>query len=128
MLGPLHSEAQRDTLEEQVSATLAAGGELLAGGRRPDGDGLDAGWFYEPTLILEPPHDSKVAVEEVFGPALPIWKVRGLDEAMFRGSSVAIARSVTPWTHVARAWTRRRQTSRGSGPGKQRSPATKSFS
>src|SRR5439155_1901579 len=57
MIGPLHSESQRETLEAQVSATLSQGGELLAGGKRPDGDELASGWFYEPTLILEPPHD-----------------------------------------------------------------------
>src|SRR4029453_5599217 len=72
--------------EQQVSSTLARGGELLVGGKRPHDDELASGWFYEPTLILEPPHDSKVAVEEVFGPALPIWKVRGLDEAIERAN------------------------------------------
>jgi succinate-semialdehyde dehydrogenase/glutarate-semialdehyde dehydrogenase len=98
MLGPLHSAAQRETLERQVSDTLERGGELLAGGRRPDGDGLAAGWFYEPTLILEPPHDSRVGVEEVFGPALPIWKVRGLDEAIERANASRFGLGSSIWT------------------------------
>jgi succinate-semialdehyde dehydrogenase/glutarate-semialdehyde dehydrogenase len=98
MLGPLHSEAQRETLEEQVSSTLAQGGELLTGGKRPDGDGLANGWFYEPTLILEPPHGSKVAVEEVFGPALPIWKVGGLDEAIERANASQFGLGSSIWT------------------------------
>jgi acyl-CoA reductase-like NAD-dependent aldehyde dehydrogenase len=98
MIGPLHSEAQRETLEEQVSATLAQGGELLAGGKRPAGDEFANGWFYEPTLILEPPHDSKVAVEEVFGPALPIWKVRGLNEAIERANSSQFGLGSSIWT------------------------------
>jgi acyl-CoA reductase-like NAD-dependent aldehyde dehydrogenase len=98
MIGPLHSESQRETLEEQLADTLAQGGELLAGGRRPAGDELVAGWFYEPTLILEPPHDSKVAVEEVFGPALPIWKVRGLDEAIERANASQFGLGSSIWT------------------------------
>jgi len=98
MLGPLHSEAQRATLEEQVSDTLARGGELLAGGGRPDGTELEAGWFYEPTLIFEPPHESKVAVEEVFGPALPIWTVRGLDEAIERANASQFGLGSSVWT------------------------------
>lgn len=98
MLGPLHSEAQRDTLEEQVSSTLAQGGELLAGGKRPEADELASGWFYEPTLILEPPHDSKVALEEVFGPALPIWKVGGLDEAIERANASRFGLGSSIWT------------------------------
>jgi acyl-CoA reductase-like NAD-dependent aldehyde dehydrogenase len=98
MIGPLHSESQRETLEEQVSSTLARGGELLAGGKRPNGNELASGWFYEPTLILEPPHDSKVAVEEVFGPALPIWKVSGLDEAIERANASQFGLGSSIWT------------------------------
>ena len=106
MLGPLHSEAQRETLEGQISATLERGGELLAGGRRPAGDGLAAGWFYEPTLILEPPHDSRAAVEEVFGPALPIWRVRGLDEAIERANASQFGLGSSIWTRDLTAATR----------------------
>ena len=77
ILGPLHSESQRDALEEQVSDDAlrrrrAARRRQAARRRRSS----PRGWFYEPTLIREPPHDSRVAVEEVFGPALPIWEVR----------------------------------------------------
>ena len=98
MLGPLHSETQRATLEEQVADTLADGGELLVGGKRPDGDALAAGWFYEPTLILEPPHDSRVAAEEVFGPALPIWSVSGLEEAIERANASQFGLGSSIWT------------------------------
>jgi len=98
MLGPLHSEAQREALEGQVTATLERGGEMLAGGKRPDNDALAGGWFFEPTLILEPPHDSRVSVEEVFGPALPIWRVRGLDEAIERANASRFGLGSSIWT------------------------------
>jgi acyl-CoA reductase-like NAD-dependent aldehyde dehydrogenase len=98
MIGPLHSQAQLDTLEEQVAATLAVRGELLAGGKRPDGDEFGNGWFYEPTLVLEPSHDSKVAVEEVFGPVLPIWRVSGLDEALARANASQFGLGSSIWT------------------------------
>jgi succinate-semialdehyde dehydrogenase/glutarate-semialdehyde dehydrogenase len=98
MLGPLHSEAQRETLERQVETTLEQGGELLSGGRRPDGDEYAAGWFYEPTLVREPPHDSPLATEEVFGPALPIWRVGGLDEAIERANASEFGLGSSIWT------------------------------
>ena len=98
MIGPLHSESQRSTVEEQVSATLEQGGELLRGGKRPDGAEYASGWFYEPTLVLEPPHDSKLSVEEVFGPALPIWKVRSLDEAIERANASQFGLGSSIWT------------------------------
>jgi succinate-semialdehyde dehydrogenase/glutarate-semialdehyde dehydrogenase len=98
LLGPLHSEPQRKILEEQLSTTLSRGGELLAGGRRPEAEALANGWFYEPTLVLEPPHDSPLAVEEVFGPALPIWKVAGLDEAIERANASQFGLGSSIWT------------------------------
>ena len=97
-IGPLHSEAQRATLEDQIDSTLARGGELLAGGGRPAGDEYANGWFYEPTLILEPPHDSKLATEEVFGPALPIWRIRGLDEGIARANASEFGLGSSIWT------------------------------
>ena len=98
MIGPLHSESQRETLEDQLSQTLAQGGELLVGGTRPEGEQFANGWFYEPTLILEPPHDSTVAVEEVFGPALPIWRVGGLEEALERANASQFGLGSSIWT------------------------------
>jgi succinate-semialdehyde dehydrogenase/glutarate-semialdehyde dehydrogenase len=98
-LGPMHSEAQRAKIEEQVEDARASGGEVLVGGRRPDGDLYESGWFYEPTLILEPGHDSKVGVEEVFGPALPIWRVSGLDEAIERANASLYGLGSSIWTH-----------------------------
>ena len=98
MIGPLHSEAQREILEDQLAATLASGGELLTGGRRPDGSEYANGWFYEPTVVREPPHDSKLAVEEVFGPALPVWAVCDLDEAIARANGTEFGLGSSIWT------------------------------
>jgi acyl-CoA reductase-like NAD-dependent aldehyde dehydrogenase len=97
-LGPLHSERQRAEIEEQVEDARQSG-EVLVGGRRPEGDGYDKGWYYEPTLILEPARDSRVATEEVFGPVLPIWKVSGLDEAIERANDSPFGLGSSIWTH-----------------------------
>ena len=97
-IGPLHSETQRTILEEQVDSTLERGGELLTGGKRPDGDEYASGWFYEPTLILEPPHDSKMATEEVFGPALPIWRIGSLEEGVERANASEFGLGSSVWT------------------------------
>jgi acyl-CoA reductase-like NAD-dependent aldehyde dehydrogenase len=98
MIGPLHSETQRATLEDQVDSTLAAGCEVITGARRPDGEEYSGGWFYEPTLILEPPHDSKVATEEVFGPALPIWRISSLEEGIARANESEFGLGSSVWT------------------------------
>jgi acyl-CoA reductase-like NAD-dependent aldehyde dehydrogenase len=97
-LGPLHSERQRAEIEEQVEDARNSG-EILVGGGRPEGDQYADGWFYEPTLILEPARDSRVATEEVFGPVLPIWKVSGLDEAIERANDSPFGLGSSIWTH-----------------------------
>ncbi|HEX4992798.1 MAG TPA: aldehyde dehydrogenase family protein [Rubrobacteraceae bacterium] len=98
MLGPLHSPRQRDLLEEQVADAVDSGAEVLHGAKRPEGDSYDKGSFYEPTLLLEPARDSRVATEEVFGPALPIWRVRDMEEALAlaNGSIYGLGSSI--WT------------------------------
>jgi succinate-semialdehyde dehydrogenase/glutarate-semialdehyde dehydrogenase len=98
-LGPMHSERQRAEVEAQVQDARESGGEVLTGGRRPEGEHLERGWFHEPTIVLEPSHESRMATEEVFGPALPIWKVSGLDEAIARANASIYGLGSSIWTH-----------------------------
>ena len=99
MLGPLHSRRQRDLLEEQVNDAIDSGAEVLHGARVLEGDGLsEKGHFYEPTLLVEPSQDSRVATEEVFGPALPVWRVRDMDEALERANSLIFGLGSSIWT------------------------------
>ncbi len=81
-MGPLHTAQQRDEVEAQVADAVRKGARVLAGGKRPDGAEYEKGNFLMPTLLADASMDSKVVTEEVFGPALPIWRVKNLDEAI----------------------------------------------
>ena len=96
-LGPLHSERQRARMEEQPGRrwSAAASDRRRRPARRP---ALAAGWFHEPTIVVDPPQDSPMAQEEVFGPALPIWRVRDFDEALRLANDSPFALGSSVWT------------------------------
>jgi succinate-semialdehyde dehydrogenase/glutarate-semialdehyde dehydrogenase len=97
-MGPMHTAAGRAEMARQIERTLAAGGSLLAGGGPPEDPELGEGFFYMPTVVVDPPHDSPMATEEVFGPALPIWRVRDLDEAIERANDSQFGLGSSVWT------------------------------
>src|SRR5438094_136633 len=98
IVGPLHTAAQRDEVEEQVNDAVKRGARLLAGGKRPAGDAFAKGNFYLPTLLVDVDEDSKVVQEEVFGPALPIMHVKDLDEAIEKANNSIYGLGSSVWT------------------------------
>ncbi len=97
-LGPLHSAVQRDAVERQVRETVEAGGRILTGGSRPDAPELSDGHFYLPTVVDNVPDDAPMATEEVFGPALPLFRVKSLDEAIRRANASPYGLGSSIWT------------------------------
>ena len=106
ILGPLHTEAVRERLEAQLADGIESGGKVLMGGERPRDTELDGGWYFEPTIISEPSHDSRLAREEVLGPVLPVWSVADLDEAIERANASPFGLGSSIWTRDLDAATR----------------------
>lgn len=77
-MGPLVSAAARDAIHGLVTRAVAQGAVLEAGGVVPGGPGH----FYPPTLLSACRQDMEIVQEEIFGPVLPVLKVRNLDEAL----------------------------------------------
>lgn len=73
--GPLIRAVARDRTERYVAIAQDEGATLVAGGQRPEG--LDKGFYFQPTLFDNVRNDSRLAQEEVFG---PIGAVIGFDD------------------------------------------------
>lgn len=68
-LGPVVNSAQFDRIQSLISAGIAEGATLVAGGPgRPEG--LNRGYYVRPTVFADVRNDMTVAVEEIFGPVI----------------------------------------------------------
>ncbi|MFF2653638.1 aldehyde dehydrogenase family protein [Streptomyces sp. NPDC058045] len=74
-VGPLVSEAAARRVESWVDEAVAAGAELLTGGKRE-------GASYAPTVLAGVPGGVTLATEEVFGPVLTVTRAEG-EQAAF---------------------------------------------
>jgi hypothetical protein len=68
VVGPVITSAHRDRIESYVQAGRDEGGEILAGGARPEKP--DRGFYVSPTLIAGCRAGMKVVQEEIFGPVI----------------------------------------------------------
>jgi acyl-CoA reductase-like NAD-dependent aldehyde dehydrogenase len=97
-MGPIHIQSQRQEVEEQVEDAKARGAKTLFGGERPKGGDMDKGNFYLPTLLTNVPDDARVTTEEVFGPALPVYTFKTIDEAIEKANASEYGLGSSIWT------------------------------
>ncbi|GGR15136.1 hypothetical protein GCM10010282_04250 [Streptomyces roseolus] len=67
-LGPLVARRQQRRSLDYIGIGQAEGAKLLTGGGRPEG--LDRGWYVEPTLFGDVDNAVRIAREEIFGPVI----------------------------------------------------------
>lgn len=80
IMGPVISAAQRARCERYVALAQDHGGRVAYGGGRPDG--LERGYYVEPTVLDLPDNAGPAARDEIFGPVIGIIGYRDLDDAV----------------------------------------------
>lgn len=80
-MGPVVSETQWNKIQGLIQAGIDEGATLVAGGTgRPEG--LEKGFYVQPTVFSDVSNDMTIAREEIFGPVLSIIPYDSEDEAV----------------------------------------------
>lgn len=74
-LGPVIDQQAADDIESRIKDALAKGGKLLLGNKRK-------GNIIYPTIIDYTPLNSRLIVDETFGPVLPVIRYKHLSQAI----------------------------------------------
>jgi succinate-semialdehyde dehydrogenase/glutarate-semialdehyde dehydrogenase len=99
-IGPLARPSLVADLDSQVQRSIAAGARVVTGGAPRPGPGC----FYEPTILDHVTPDMAAAIEETFGPAAAVIRVKNADEAVALANATEFGLGAALWTgDVARA-------------------------
>ena len=95
-MGPVVSEIQLSRVCGYLDAGAREGAKALAGGKRREG----AGYFVEPTVLVDTRPDMTVIREEIFGPVVAAIPFKELDDDLIRQANDSI------YGLAAGVWTR----------------------
>jgi aldehyde dehydrogenase (NAD+) len=96
-VGPLINADSLAKVEKYVEIGKQEG-TLETGGARATGDGLDDGFFFEPTIFTGIQAGSRMATEEIFGPVLSVIRFGDADEAFRINNEVKYGLSSSLYT------------------------------
>ncbi|MFA1710139.1 aldehyde dehydrogenase family protein [Peribacillus frigoritolerans] len=79
-IGPIQNKMQYEKVINLIEDTKRIGARIVQGGQVED----KPGYFIPVTIVDNPPEDSRVVVEEAFGPILPVLKYRDYEDVIAR--------------------------------------------
>ncbi|PEJ30752.1 aldehyde dehydrogenase [Peribacillus butanolivorans] len=81
-MGPVVSEAHMNKILSYIEIGKEEGAKLIVGGNRIKGEGLENGYFVEPTIFVDTKPEMRIVQEEIFGPVLVVQKFKDEAEAL----------------------------------------------
>jgi len=90
--GPLIRPKEVDRVEAWVDEAVSAGATVLTGGKRL-GEST-----YAPTVLLEPPMDTKVSTLEIFGPVVCVYGYDDINQAIAQANALEFAFQASVFT------------------------------
>jgi aldehyde dehydrogenase (NAD+) len=104
-IGPCVDEGQMETDLKYIEIGRKECGEPKCGGRRLTGNGLDKGYFVEPTVFADVQESHTIAQEEIFGPVLAIMRAKDFEDSMRIANNIPFGLSSSiQTTNLSRAF------------------------
>lgn len=92
-IGPLQNKMQFEKVKDLIEDTKKSGFNIVCGGEIEEGNG----YFIPVTIVDNPPEDSRVVVEEAFGPVLPVLKYSDYEEVIARANNTEYGLGGSVW-------------------------------
>jgi betaine-aldehyde dehydrogenase len=99
--GPLISKAHREKVDAYVRAGEAEGARVRTGGAFATGEGLDEGYYYQPTVIDQVRRGMSVVRDEAFGPTVTVETFTTEEEAIEIANDTFYGLAGAVWTQDA---------------------------
>lgn len=81
-MGPMVSKQQFETVLSYIDSGIQEGARLVCGGKRVVEEGLENGYYIQPTIFADVQNDMTIAREEIFGPVLSVIRYSSEEEAV----------------------------------------------
>jgi len=88
-----------EKVEAIVDGAVAAGAEVLAGGRRLKEGAFAKGHWFEPTVLRVDDNRAGVMRQEIFGPVVPVMTVDGFEQALEYANDTSFGLSAYVYTN-----------------------------
>ncbi len=93
-MGPLVSQEQLDRVCGYLNSGISEGAKAVVGGKRKSG----AGYFVEPTVLVDTKPDMKVIKEEIFGPVVAAIPFSDPEEVLPTANNSIYGLAAAVWT------------------------------
>ncbi|OBT62486.1 hypothetical protein VE03_08001 [Pseudogymnoascus sp. 23342-1-I1] len=94
-IGPVQNEMQYERIKGFFNDIEKEGWKVAVGGKIEE----SPGYFINPTIIDRPKEDSRIVVEEPFGPILPILSWSDEDDVIARANNTRMGLGASVWTN-----------------------------
>jgi len=97
-LGAIVSEQHFNKILSYIDIAQKEGGKILCGGKKKTVEGMEGGWYIEPTVIEGLPQNCRTNMEEIFGPVVTLQSFETEEEALQLANASEYGLAGTIWT------------------------------